>query len=119
MKILSISIFDKKQDTCFRLAHVEDLSSFNFFTKSHVKEYILFFTRTCCERTNPGVRQTINMNNIPYVCHTYVGQDGLSGTVITDKDYPVGTAFSLLHKELQGRLFCIYLHKELVFTFLF
>jgi synaptobrevin family protein YKT6 len=115
MKILSISIFDKKQETCFRLAHVEDLSSFNFFTKSHVKEYILFFTRTCCERTNPGVRQTINMNNIPYVCHTYVGQDGLSGTVITDKDYPVGTAFSLLHKELQGRLFCIYLHKELVF----
>lgn len=32
------------------------------------------------------------------MCHVYVGNDGLSGVAITDKDYPQRVAFNMLNK---------------------
>lgn len=58
-----------------------------------------FFSRTVSERTPPGQRQSVQENS--YTAHVYSRQsDNLSGVIITDQEYPVRVAFSLLNKIL-------------------
>ena len=100
MKIVMIAIYRNVGDKCIRLAMVEDLSQFNYFTRGTVKEHLLFGTRVCCREIQPGTRQSIGMKDNPFDCHTYVRADGLCGVVVADKEYPVRVAFSLINKEL-------------------
>ena len=51
------------------LASAQDLSSFSFYTRSTVGEYMSFFSRTIAERTPQGQRQTAQENN--YTFHVY------------------------------------------------
>lgn len=58
-----------------------------------------FFSRTVSERTPSGQRQSVQENS--YTAHVYSRQsDSLSGVIITDQEYPVRVAFSLLNKIL-------------------
>jgi synaptobrevin family protein YKT6 len=58
-----------------------------------------FFSRTVAERTPPGQRQSIQENS--YTAHVYSRQsDNLAGVIVTDQEYPVRVAFSLLNKIL-------------------
>lgn len=76
-----------------------DLSSFSFFQRNSVKEWAVFFTKTLVKGTQPGVRQTVIQED--YGCHVQVRHDGISGIVITDKEYPPRTAFSCLQALLE------------------
>ncbi|KAI9438545.1 snare protein YKT6 [Lactarius indigo] len=59
-----------------------------------------FFTKTVAERTPQGARQSVQENN--YTAHVYNrgGAEQLAGVIITDQEYPVRPAFSLLTKLL-------------------
>ncbi|EPQ51550.1 snare protein YKT6 [Gloeophyllum trabeum ATCC 11539] len=82
------------------LAHASDLSSFSFYQRGSVGEFMTFFSKTVAERTPQGQRQSVQENN--YVAHVYNrgGAEQLAGVIITDQEYPVRPAFSLLTKVL-------------------
>ncbi|KAJ7149720.1 snare protein YKT6 [Mycena filopes] len=81
------------------LATAQDLSVFSFYQKGAVGEFLGFLTRTVAERTPAGQRQSVREGN--YAAHVYnrggVGQQ-LVAVIITDQEYPVRPAFSLLAK---------------------
>lgn len=84
-----------------RLAMVEDLSDFNYFTRRTIAEHMHFGARTVVQRTPAGARQTIEMNDNPFEVHAYVRGDGLCAVVIADKEYPQRVAYSLISKTMQ------------------
>jgi len=59
-----------------------------------------FFSKTVAERTPQTQRQSVQENN--YTAHVYNrgGAEQLAGVIITDQEYPVRPAFSLLTKML-------------------
>lgn len=64
-----------------------------------IAEFMNFFSRTVAERTSAGQRQSIQENN--YTAHVFSrSSDNLAGVIVTDLDYPVRVAFSLLNKIL-------------------
>ena len=64
-----------------------------------IAEFMNFFSRTVAERTSAGQRQSIQENS--YTAHVYSrASDSLAGVIVTDQDYPVRVAFSLLNKIL-------------------
>ncbi|KZT19340.1 snare protein YKT6 [Neolentinus lepideus HHB14362 ss-1] len=82
------------------LTQASDLSSFSFYQRGSVGEFMSFFSKTVAERTPAGQRQSVQENN--YVAHVYNrgGAEQLAGVLITDQEYPVRPAFSLLTKVL-------------------
>ncbi|GAA6059640.1 hypothetical protein JCM10212_004143 [Sporobolomyces blumeae] len=105
MKILSIQLLHVQpaqgtQQGAIAVAAAQDLSSFSFYQRGAIGEFMNFFSRTVSERTPPGQRQSVQENS--YTAHVYSRQaDNLSGVIITDQEYPVRVAFSLLNKILE------------------
>lgn len=62
------------------LSQASDLSSFSFYQKGSVGEFMTFFTKTVAERTPQGQRQSVQENN--YTAHVYNrgGAEQLAGT---------------------------------------
>ncbi|KAJ7481911.1 snare protein YKT6 [Mycena latifolia] len=77
-----------------------ELSSFSFYQKGSVGEFMSFFSKVVAERTARGDRQSVQENN--YTAHVYNrgGSKQLAAVLITDQEYPVRPAFSLLAKVL-------------------
>ncbi|KAG6873698.1 hypothetical protein C0995_012160 [Termitomyces sp. Mi166 len=101
MKIFSISvILAPPSGASVVLSSASDLSSFSFYQKGSVGEFMTFFSRTVAERTPQGQRQSVQENN--YTAHVYNrgGAEQLAAVIITDQEYPVRPAFSLLTKLL-------------------
>lgn len=122
MKIYSISVLlapgpnSSTSQPSTVLATASDLSSFSFYQKGSVGEFMGFFSKTVAERTAQGQRQSVVENN--YTAHVYNrgGAEELAGkfgplaltayahiesaVIITDEEYPVRPAFSLLTKIL-------------------
>lgn len=86
--------------TC--LCEEKDLSSFSFFQRSSVGQFMTFFAQTIAERTQPDQRQSIEEGE--YVGHVYVRPEGVAGVLITDKAYPIRPAFTLLNKLCEDYL---------------
>ncbi|KAG7095148.1 palmitoyltransferase [Marasmius oreades] len=101
MKIYSISvILAPPSGASTVLSRAIELSSFSFYQRSSVGEFMSFMSKTVAERTSQGQRQSVQENN--YVAHVYNrgGPEQLAGVMITDQEYPVRPAFSLLTKLL-------------------
>ncbi|KAI8997446.1 Longin-like domain-containing protein [Pilobolus umbonatus] len=98
MKLYSILIVRKDGDHAKILASQFDLSSYGFFQRSSVQEFINFSATTIAERTAPGQRQSVESEN--NIAHVYAHPQGISGLIVSDKDYPSRVAFSLLNKIL-------------------
>ena len=133
MKIYSLSILSAPpHGIATSLSSASDLSSFSFYQKGSVGEFMTFFSKTVAERTPQGQRQSVQENN--YTAHVYnrggaeqlAGQSNVVylcccccfphrfslasltgdlvnflGVIITDQEYPVRPAFSLLTKVLE------------------
>jgi len=84
-----------------KLAEALKMDFFSFYTRSTVRESIMFGIRTVVQRTQLGARQSVGMKDVPFVIHVYVRYDGLAGIVVTDEDYPQRVAFGLIGKTLQ------------------
>ncbi|KAI9457600.1 snare protein YKT6 [Lactarius psammicola] len=101
MKIYSLAvILAPPSGPSATLCSASDLSSFSFYQKGSVGEFMSFFTKTVAERTPQGARQSVQENQ--YTAHVYNrgGAEQLAGVIITDHEYPVRPAFSLLSKLL-------------------
>ncbi|KAI8886628.1 snare-like protein [Backusella circina FSU 941] len=96
MKLYSILIVRKDADKAKIIASHFDLSSFGFFQRGSVQEFMNFTATTIAERTNPGQRQSVESEN--NVAHVYCHPQGVCGMIMSDKDYPSRVAFSLLNK---------------------
>ncbi|KAF9993861.1 palmitoyltransferase [Modicella reniformis] len=98
MKLFAIFVVRNKTQPAKALAEAKDVSSFGFFQRSSVGEFMTFMAQTIAERTKAGQRQSIEESN--YIGHVYARTEGVAGVVITDKDYPTRVAFGLLNKVL-------------------
>ncbi|KAF9447625.1 snare protein YKT6 [Macrolepiota fuliginosa MF-IS2] len=101
MKIFSISVvLAPPSGPSVVLSTSSDLASFSFYQRGSVGEFMSFFTKTVAERTLQGQRQSVQENS--YTAHVYNrgGAEQLAGVIITDQEYPVRPAFSLLTKLL-------------------
>ncbi|KAG9220061.1 hypothetical protein CCMSSC00406_0007921 [Pleurotus cornucopiae] len=101
VKIFSLSVvLAPPSGSCTVLSNATDLSSFSFYQRGSVGEFMTFLSRTVAERTPQGQRQSVQENN--YVAHVYNrgGAEQLAAVIITDQEYPVRPAFSLLTKIL-------------------
>ncbi|GMM50335.1 palmitoyltransferase [Starmerella bacillaris] len=101
MKIYYLGILKGGQDAV-ELCKAKDVSSFSFFERSSVDQFMTFFSTTIAARTEKSQRQSIEEGN--YMGHVYVRQEGLAGVVISDKEYPVRVSFSILNKILDEYL---------------
>ncbi|KAJ3287433.1 palmitoyltransferase [Rhizoclosmatium sp. JEL0117] len=96
-KVFSIAVADNSGRI---LAAEHDLSTFNYFQRGSVQEFLGFFIKTAVERTQRGQRQKIEEQGT-YVGHVYVRGDGLAGVIVTDIEYPTRSAFTIVNKILE------------------
>ncbi|KAG8807046.1 palmitoyltransferase [Serendipita sp. 411] len=103
MKVFQLSVLQIVDGTATTLTSASDLSSFSFYQRGSVGEFMGFMTKTVAERTAVGQRQSVQENS--YFAHVYnSGQENLAAVVITDEEYPVRPAFSLLQKVIDDFL---------------
>ncbi|KAM5534980.1 hypothetical protein V8D89_011353 [Ganoderma adspersum] len=101
MKVLSLAIvLAPPNKSAVALSSASDLSSFSFYQRGSIGQFMSFFTKTVAERTPQGQRQSIQENE--YTAHVYNrgGAEQLAAVMIADQEYPVRPAFSLLTKLL-------------------
>jgi synaptobrevin family protein YKT6 len=96
MKIYYIGVLRPAPGKTVSLAEATDLSSFSFFQRNSISQFLTFFAQTIAERTEIDQRQSVEEGD--YVGHVYVRSEGISAVLITDKSYPVRPAFTLLNK---------------------
>jgi synaptobrevin family protein YKT6 len=99
MKIFGISLIQISPRPSKLLVYEYDLSSFGYFQKSSVEDFMKFFSKTMAERTSkPGERQSVE--NEDYIGHVQTRTHELSAVVICDKEYPKRVAHALLDRIL-------------------
>ncbi|XP_056096685.1 synaptobrevin homolog YKT6 isoform X2 [Rhinichthys klamathensis goyatoka] len=98
MKLYSLSILYKGSTKSNLLKAAYDLSSFSFFQRSSVQEFMTFTSALIVERSPLGSRASVKEQE--YLCHVYVRNDNLGGVVIADGEYPSRVCFTLLDKVL-------------------
>lgn len=70
MKVYSLSIIlSPPGQSSTTLSTADDLSSFSFYQRGSVKEFITFFSKTIAERTPQGQRSSVQENT--YTAHVY------------------------------------------------
>uniref|UniRef100_A0A3Q3GEZ4 YKT6 v-SNARE homolog (S. cerevisiae) n=1 Tax=Labrus bergylta TaxID=56723 RepID=A0A3Q3GEZ4_9LABR len=97
MKLYSLSIHHKGATKANLLKAAYDLSSFSFFQRSSVQEFMTFTSALIVERTSQGSRASVKEQE--YLCHVYVRNDNLSAVVVADTEYPQRVCFTLLDKN--------------------
>jgi synaptobrevin family protein YKT6 len=99
MKLTAIAVvkYNGPDTEPYILSFVADLSSFGYFQRSSVKEFLMFVSRTVSRKTAVGQRQTVQQDE--YFCHAY-NRDGLVGIAFADQEYPVRAGFSVVNKVL-------------------
>ncbi|GCE98676.1 palmitoyltransferase [Zygosaccharomyces mellis] len=102
MKIYYIGVLRNTGEKSLELTETKDLSQFGFFERSSVAQFMTFFAETVSLRTGAGQRQSVEEGN--YVGHVYARSEGICGVIVTDKDYPVRPAYTLLNKLLEDYL---------------
>ncbi|KNE66767.1 hypothetical protein AMAG_11261 [Allomyces macrogynus ATCC 38327] len=97
MKIFSIIVLTGGKPSEIR-ASESDLSQFGFFQRGSVQEFMNFTAKTLVERTGSGQRQSVEQDE--FMVHCYLRPDNLAGVIITDREYPLRVAFTLISKIL-------------------
>ncbi|OCT90026.1 synaptobrevin homolog YKT6-B [Xenopus laevis] len=99
MKLYSLSVLYKGENKVHLLKSAYDVSSFSFFQRSSVQEFMTFTSQLIVERSDKGSRSSVKEQE--YLCHVYVRNDSLAGVVIADNEYPPRVCFTLLEKVLE------------------
>ncbi|CAD6188536.1 unnamed protein product [Caenorhabditis auriculariae] len=99
MKLYSILVFHKGTTGDVRaFKSAFDLSSFSFFQRGSVQEFMQFTGKLLVERSGLGARSSVKENE--YLCHCYVRNDGLGAVCVTDAEYQARVAMSCLSRVL-------------------
>eukprot|EP00040_Diaphanoeca_grandis_P016524 m.85300 g.85300 ORF g.85300 m.85300 type:complete len:199 (+) comp25858_c0_seq2:174-770(+) len=96
VKVYSLVLIQKTGNTAKILSIEKDVSSFGFFERSAISEFLTFTSKTVAERIAENTRQSIEEKDA--VFHVQARADGLCGIVACDADYPWRVAFSLIAK---------------------
>jgi len=97
VKLYSIAILYRDEKVqLLKAAH--DLSSFGFFQRSSVQEFMTFTSKILTERTQRASRQSVKQGE--YMCHVYVRADGLTCVLTADHEYPQRVSHTLITKVL-------------------
>ncbi|KAJ2491376.1 palmitoyltransferase [Coemansia sp. RSA 2050] len=80
------------------LSSESDVSSFSFFQRGSVEEFLEFFSVTVAERTKVGQRQAVEEND--NFAYAYRSLPNLCAIVITDREYPSRVALGLAAKMI-------------------
>lgn len=99
MKLYSISIHHKGVTKVTILKAAHDLSSFGYFQKSSVQEFMIFTSKIVVERTQSKLRASVKEQD--YIFHVTCKENSLAGVIISDAEYPPRVAFTLLNKVLE------------------
>ncbi|TGZ58245.1 hypothetical protein CRM22_009724 [Opisthorchis felineus] len=99
MKLFSLQILFKTGDQCKLLQASHELSTFRYFHRSSVKEFMVFTGKLVGEKTERCQRGLVKEQE--YICHVFVRHDNLCGVLIADQEYPQRVAQTLLTKYLQ------------------
>ena len=78
------------------LKSATDLSSFGYFQRGSVEEFMKFTSKVITERSAPSTRSSVKEQE--YFAHVYLRDDNLAGVLISDQEYPKRVAHSLLTK---------------------
>ena len=97
MKLYAILMVEQNNNV---LAEAFDVSSFGFFEKGTVKEFIHFFTKTIVEYTELGEHKSVHQDK--YIAHVYKSSIGTSVVVVSDLEYPQRVVFTLMNKLLDS-----------------
>nr|XP_045017201.1 synaptobrevin homolog YKT6-like [Jaculus jaculus] len=98
-KLCSLSVLYKSEPRAVLLKAAYDMSSFSFFQRPSVREFMAFTSQPIVERSAKGSRASVKQQE--YLCHVYVRNGSLAGVVIVDSEYPSRVAFTLLEKVLE------------------
>ncbi len=101
MKIFSIYVLYKAPESSGGgqariLKSASDLTSFGFFQRGSVDEFMKFTAKIITERSSVGSRSSVKEQE--YMAHVYVRGDNLTGVLISDEEYPKRVAHTLLNK---------------------
>lgn len=100
MRLYALSILrrrvDESESTLLTAAY--ELSDFNYFQRSSVREFAVFFAKLIAKRVTLGERLSVDHEN--YVCYAYSRVNGLVAVALCDAEYPQRVAFSLLGQVL-------------------
>lgn len=101
MKLFSLFVLYKKPESTSNgqakiLKYAADLSSFGFFQRSSVEEFMKFTAKIITERSESGTRSSVKEQE--YIAHVYVRGDNLTAVIISDQEYPKRVAHTLLNK---------------------
>jgi len=99
VKVFYIGVFYKhtnNQIVCLKDA--TDLSSFGFFQRNSVSEFMKFTSKVVVERSD--VPSRVSVKEQEYMCHVYVRGDRLSACLISDHEYPHRVSHTLMTKVL-------------------
>ncbi|KAB0351699.1 hypothetical protein FD754_016556, partial [Muntiacus muntjak] len=100
VKRYSLSVLYKGESKTALLKAAYDVSSFSFFQRSSVQEFMTFTSQLIVERPGKGSRASVKEQE--HGCHVYLRNDSLAGVVTADSEYPSRLAFTLLEKVLDG-----------------
>ncbi len=98
MKIVAISIVRRDPAGAHIVAAEYDLSSFSFFQRGMGQEFLAFFSKTIAERTERGIRQSVEED--ANIAHAFTSLAGLACVIICDREYPSRVAFALINRLL-------------------
>ncbi|KAG5518307.1 hypothetical protein PMAC_003103 [Pneumocystis sp. 'macacae'] len=98
MYLYYIAILKNDEKPAQEFASAVNLTPFGFFVRSSIQEFMVLFSRLVAEEIQVGQRKSFDQDN--YALHAYSRSESIVGVVITDKEYPVRVAYSLLNKIL-------------------
>lgn len=99
VRLYGIVVARRDGDKIVKIAEEIDNSSFGFFQKNSVAEFIKFTHTIVLERTSLGDRKSVKQE--AYMAHSYMQADGLGACCICDEEYPRRPAFVMLSKVLE------------------
>lgn len=100
VKLYYLAVLYKHPTKVITLKSANDLSSFGFFQRNSVQEFMKFTSQILVERTPAPTRTSVREQE--YMCHVYVRSDKLAATIISDHEYPHRVAHTLLNKVLEN-----------------
>jgi|EP00927_Polykrikos_kofoidii_P061752 synaptobrevin family protein YKT6 len=101
MKLVSLVVYKRVEDSCVELCANYDLSHFSFFHRGPLKEHIRFHSRLCAARTEMGKRMEVGFDQNLGKCHTWAHPEGIIVSVLVDGEYPSRVACSLLSETVR------------------
>jgi synaptobrevin family protein YKT6 len=104
VKAIYIGIYSKLGEgkDAIKLDYAYNSNLFGWYIKDKALEYINFSTRTSVSKSEFTSRTSlpIDIAGSAYILYTYVSNDGLACTLLTDGNYPKDVAYKIISSQI-------------------